>query len=605
MPLRRRSPGRPGLPALLLLAALVLIAVVTTCWSLAAASGEMDDGVAHLVRDTSAAESGLSITTRTADDPLAQEAAAEGVLANLAGIDTIAMRLTYPLATDRTDPAAVVLAATTDLTDLVTLTAGVLPQPHTGDAPLQVLAPAAAGLAVGDTLTLGERASPVEVTGVWEPLDPSAPLWFADPGVVSGTMSDQDGAIGPLFVAEPADLLPTVERARERWVLTPGADLRAADLRPAASALSRAGDQLQQAGAIVQGAAITGHGPATLTALADHVLTLSQRARAAAVVLAIAAATRIGAISGLLARQRAGRTRLLLARGGRWAQLLATDLPGIALAAGLGGALGAGVALLPGTPGAGGGALTLRVALAVAGFALVAVSWLSRRRLAVDRSALERRGLVPLAGRTLLVVLTALALWRLLRTGLLGESDGDLDLLAAAALPLLLALTGLVLAPVLRPVAHRTARVAGRLGAGAVGLVGLLGLRRLGAHPRTALAAAAALAGGALWTAGAATDRASTDALAGALVTAWWVSAAGAVLVTAGVAVTGWLDRAAAGVGLDARIAVSRPADRAAWALGDLVTLVLALAAGAALALALVAHLLGPAAGAVVSGGTA
>ncbi|OJX98371.1 MAG: hypothetical protein BGO96_04140 [Micrococcales bacterium 73-15] len=594
------GPRAARLP-LALLALVVAIVSLAGPLALALARGADDAGAAGVLADLPTPDRGLAIATRTADDPAEQLAGADDVLAALPGapaLHVITQRLTYPLASAEQLPGgrdSVVLMATDDLADAVRIVAGTLPSSADGAARLEVVAPAPSGLAIGDVLTLGERATRVVVVGLWETTDDDA-AWFGDPGVAAGEVTDVTtgggSAIGPLLVADPADLLPTVERARQRWILLPAPDLRGEDVPRVAQALAAAPDRLAGAGVFTQGSAVSGGGPATFAALAARAADVGARGQSAAALVVVAGAVGVLAVGAALGRALLARTRLLLARGAGQLQVGAVDAPGVVAAAGLGAGvgLGCGVALgaILAAVGAGGGGVGAGDAARWALGAFLAAglgTWaLTRRRLAVDRF---RPGLGWLVGWTILAVGTAWALWRLLTGGLLvGTGTGvRADLAAAFALPLLLPVAGVAATSLLRPVARAATRLARR------GLGPLLTLRRLAHGPHPTLGAAAAVTGGAalLATRAAAADDQLGRPLALALLCAAVASAALATAV--GIAAAG--ERHRRGLAGATASGVPPRTGRLGSTASDVVTAAVAIAVGAAVAAALAPELLG------------
>lgn len=515
-------------------------------------------------------------------------------LPGAADIDVVAQRLTYPLASTEPlpqteGPSSIVLVHSDGFEDAVRVTEGELPRSleEAGADVLETLAPVASRLTVGTELTLGDRGSRVVVVGLWEPVDADNPLWFGDPGLVTGTVTGVTTgaaeAVGPLFVANDDDLLPTVDRARQRWILTPAPTIDAEHLGEVATALSVAPDRLRTAGVYTQGSSVAGTGVETFAELAARSAEVAARGTTAAALVAVAGGVGILAVSSVLVRMLSPRTRVLFARGARVTQVAAVDVPALLVATVLGAVLGAGLALLAGAM----PALALRWSLGAVAVGLVAVLVLTRRRLPLDQ---RRPGLWRALGVTLVVVLAALALWRLLTGGLLVGSGGRVraDLAAALAVPLLLALVGAAVAVALRPLASGGARLARR------GLTALLTLRRLARHPRLLLGAGAAVTGGAILLALRAAG--SPDPLGGPLTRALLGSAVAAAALTALVWVA-LADERSTGRGSSlAAIGVGSRTDAAGWIVGDIVTLLAGLAAGAGVATALVSTVLGAAA---------
>ncbi len=179
-----------------------------------------------------AAQRGVRVTTSSADDAAAQLSGADAVLGELLDdVPVLTARLTYPLEARPADGAgatrSVVLAHVPDWATHVEIVTG--RAPRAGGA-AEVVAPDAAGLAAGSRLLVGSAGVPVDVVGTWEPVDPSDPLWFADPGLARGTMSGLKDAVGPLLAADDAAVNSAAQRPLVRWTVVP--DVREPDHRP-------------------------------------------------------------------------------------------------------------------------------------------------------------------------------------------------------------------------------------------------------------------------------------------------------------------------------------------------------------------------------------
>lgn len=428
---------------LAVLAVSVLTAAVAPVLAEARAARSADESVATAVAGLDAAQRGVRVTTNSADDAAAQQAAATTALAGVLGnVEVVGARLTYPLdAHEPDDPSAptrsVILAHVADWADRVDVVDGRAPQP--GDA-VEVVAPAAAGIATGTRLLVGSAGLPVEVVGTWQPRDPGDPLWFADPGLADGTMSDRRGATGPLFVADDAAVDRAAERPLVRWTVAPPvAALAADDLARLARGLAAAPDALAAAGVVVQGSTVEADGGPTLAAIADRAVAAEHRARTAVVAALGAGVLGLLAAAATLERATRRERERLLSRGAARTRLVRRESAGVALAALAGGLLGRAAAPLVGA-----GHSALATAAWAAAFGAVAAlgTWL--RRLPVDvgrgRSALRA------ALAALLVVLTGLAVWRLTTT-----SDAP-DVVAQAAPLLALTCAGLLVGLVVRRV---------------------------------------------------------------------------------------------------------------------------------------------------------
>ncbi len=421
--------------------------VVATCVPAAVAvraEQRVDEQARQAAGLLDAAQRGVRVTTNSADDAAAQQSAASAALAALLGPhDVIRTRMTYPLdahaADDPAGPARpVVLAHVADWADRVELVQGRAPQ--AGDV-VEVVAPVAAGLATGERLLVGDAGLPVLVVGTWQPRDPADPLWFADPGLSRGTLSDRNDAVGPLFTADDAAVDRAADRPLVRWTMAPPtAGLTAAQIGRLGHALDAAPGALAAAGVVVQGATIEAAGGPALTAIADQAATVRRQASAAVGVgFGAGVLGLLAAAATLEARTRRERERLL-ARGAGRGRLLRRDATGVLLATVLGALLGwaaatAGGALVT-TGGAAAAARGPAAAAALAGTVIALAT--SVRRLPVDAPAARARAAMTAALVALLGVGAALAAWRLTRT------PGAPDTLAQAAPLLLLVAAGLL-----------------------------------------------------------------------------------------------------------------------------------------------------------------
>ncbi len=512
--MRALGPRRGALGLLAAVAAVVTFGAIMSGPGLTAVA---DRAAAAAIADLGPAERGLRVTTRVATDPAAQSAAAATTADSGTPLATV---LTFPVASGAGD---VVLAHIADWRDRVRLTG--TPPGTRADGVVEVAAPAAAGWAVGSELTVGQAQVPVVVTATWEPLDPADPAWFGDPGLAAGTMTDQRGAVGPLWTAGPEAVAAVVDLPQQRWTWVPPV-ATAAEAGRVARDLAEVPDLLAEAGVLVRGQVVDGTGAETLGALADGLRAARARAAVPAAVVAVAGLIAVLAVARALGAVSRGETRLLAARGATRGWLLRRDAPGVALAATAGGAAGvlAVGALGSWHPGTG-----VVVALAATALALA-----FPRRLPLDRG----RGRGPLVAWTLAVIAAVVSAAQLVRVG--PASGGSAEPLAAPAPALLLALAGVAATLLLR-----RARSAAPLAARLRGLGPLLAVRRLG--PPVPAAAALALAAGAAVLALGPDDAVASRPLAVASAVAAGVAALGAVTVLLARAVEARADAARGG----------------------------------------------------------
>ena len=173
----------------MLLAVAVALAVAAPALVVVRTAQRTDASVREAAAGLDAAQRGVRVTTSSADDAAAQLSGADAVLgALLDGVPVLTARLTYPLEARPADGAgatrSVVLAHVTDWATHVGIVDG--RAPRAGGA-AEVVAPEAAGLAAGSRLLVGS-AGRAGGGGrhLGSRVDPSDPLWFADPGLAAG-----------------------------------------------------------------------------------------------------------------------------------------------------------------------------------------------------------------------------------------------------------------------------------------------------------------------------------------------------------------------------------------------------------------------------------
>ncbi len=226
--------------------------------------------------------------------------------------------MTYPLEARPADGAgatrSVVLAHVPDWAAHVEIVAG--RAPRAGDA-AEVVAPDAAGLPAGSRLLVGSAGVPVDVVGTWEPVDPSDPLWFADPGLARGTMSGLKDAVGPLLAADDAAVNSAAQRPLVRWTVVPEVrELTTDQMASLAERLDAVPGELAGAGLLVQGASIDAEGGPNLSAIADAASAARRDSGAAVVAGGVAGLAGLWAAVGLVeARTRRERDPAARARG--------------------------------------------------------------------------------------------------------------------------------------------------------------------------------------------------------------------------------------------------------------------------------------------------
>ncbi|MBO3086492.1 FtsX-like permease family protein [Cellulomonas fengjieae] len=371
--------------------------------------------------------------------------------------------------------------------------AGAEPAP-TASAPLEVTslvqvgvsAPAAArhGLVVGQRLDLSgtlPQGVQVEISGLYEPLDPASPVWSQYPDLLDETPAPAAavavGRVAMLLSDESLpDMLLAVQQTRGvtttyRFPADP-THLTAPDVGALAEAVSQV---------VLVPTPLTGTDgtpPAIQTEL-DTVLRIAQERMVAASaqtsVLLVGLGV-VGALALVLAARLlvVRRETFLVAERARGASIasvavrsLVETVPLVVAAA----AVGAAGAWLIAPDGRGTwvvAAIIVVVAAlapAVAACVVVAGAWTGRRQPAnrADRErALRRRGARRVTAELTLVAIAAAALVSVRSRGLLQTATGDVDLLLAAT-PVLLAaaatvLLARILPPTLRAMSHGASR---------------------------------------------------------------------------------------------------------------------------------------------------
>jgi hypothetical protein len=209
---------RSALPVLGALALITLVAII----ALGTTAGSIRNGVAAGARvalaNAAAQSAAVQISTHLAGDPATQAAAAAAAIDRMLPAGTVSVTSwvrsnAVPVLAGVPDApgSRALFARIPDLSDRVEITAGSWPaEGTTAAAPVAVQADAAAalGLDVGDELTVGSTATPVDlqVAALWRASDPTASAWFADSAALAGGAG---GAVG-LFVLDGAlTALPT------------------------------------------------------------------------------------------------------------------------------------------------------------------------------------------------------------------------------------------------------------------------------------------------------------------------------------------------------------------------------------------------------------
>ncbi|MFF2387677.1 hypothetical protein [Agromyces sp. NPDC058104] len=414
---------------------------------------------------------------RLASDAAAQSEAAAAVLDRMivphgARWQRSAQALPSPASAGDEDFEAV-LTADPAVADRADLLAGEWPGAGTsaedasaeGAVPTAVNAAAATalGLEPGSLVTVDDGPT-LLVVGIWEPLDPTDPLWFGEAVVATGVA---DGGAGPFLVDEAA-VVAAPSAAIVRWtaIVDPAttspdeaAALRAAlpDVEPA----FRNQDALGTSGLAASGGL---HG--TLSRLLAGLGAVRALAPVPVLLLAIAGIAALSRLAALLGAARRGETLLLRARGAsatRLARDTAVEVLAVGVPAAAIGAASAAVALSMLRPGEARDAVIgwlVAAASVVIAVLLVAGRAFGDARRPVQRGSGDEQGRMPrtavAGGVVLIAVAAAISLWqfRLYGSPLVTGASGavEVDPLAVLAPVLVLLALSLLALGLSRPI---------------------------------------------------------------------------------------------------------------------------------------------------------
>jgi hypothetical protein len=223
-----------------------------------------------------------------------------------------------------------VIGFLTDLPDHAALVAGSWPEPAAEGAPVPAAVPEPVatelGLAIGDRVEIvdrraQDRPAPVEVVGLWQPVDPADPYWR----LLSGPLSR--GGWGP-FLVHPDEFAARYRLlAGLEWLAVPDpAALAEADLRTVVADVEDLSDQLIQQRetdpALDSSARLT----TGMGELADRLAVAAVVHRSGmvlpAALLVVIAGFGLVLLARLLAAHRRGENALLRARGASRRQLV-------------------------------------------------------------------------------------------------------------------------------------------------------------------------------------------------------------------------------------------------------------------------------------------
>ncbi len=312
---------------------------------LGGASGPvLDAGARTLIDGAGATGSVVRVQTRLADDAEDQDAAVQQAITTSLGElpASIQRSVVAESAPAAIDGAPVQVQGLTDpgLPDAARLVQGEWPS-GAEEGALQESAAGSLGVGVGDEIVVGDI--PVTIVGIWAALDPGEARWFGDPAVGSGADAD---AAGPLLVDESV-LAPLDERPFVRWTVVPERSaIELSNLGDWGEALVRLTAELRRIPATNSALEAIGSLPGTLertarsTSIAAGIMGLSL------VLLIVAGGVVIALVARAIAAGRRVEFALLRARGASKRALTGAAAREATVAAVLGGALGAGAALV-------------------------------------------------------------------------------------------------------------------------------------------------------------------------------------------------------------------------------------------------------------------
>ncbi len=441
-------------------------------------------GLRDFLTTADATASSLQVQTRLAPDAEAQQLAADALLGGLfAGLHVISYRsVTLPptpvTATSRSPGApagkpTIRMAAFDDLPAHAHLLAGTWPDPATAPraggrlptaqpAALAADAAAALGLAVGDTLSVGntDRIT-FDIAAVFAPNDPGDPYFAADAAAARGSIALAADRLAAGFIAvAPAVLAAKGTAALVNWTIVPDTTrLVPAEMTAMAEAVAKVPDAVVADRAVApQGAVSAGGLAATLRTVTGSVAAAQAVNPVPSLLVAAISLLMLVQLARLLAAERRPETALIRSRGAsagrltRFAVAEAALITVPAAAAGVGAATGIlrlSQAQVPLT-----GWVQVAVAAVVA-IAVISLPAAHQARLPADRQGIDDSGRIRAvtAASTVVLILiaAAIAVWRFRRSGsaLLLARDGTtrIDPIAVLA-PALVLIAAAVLAGV-------------------------------------------------------------------------------------------------------------------------------------------------------------
>ncbi|WP_069172831.1 ABC transporter permease [Streptomyces griseus] len=335
----------------LLLAAAVLAVLLTTCVlaALTAFSGSIGDAaLRHTLTHRSAGQAALLVSAgvdhekRAEADAAVRRAAAETfgglpvTVGKLESSGAYALPRTLQTSSERRGKPDLTHFASLDR-DRIRLTAGRLPAAGAATGPVQVALPRTAAEALrlkpGAALTLTDRlkGAPlrIEVTGLYEAVEPADPYWQLDPLAGRGVREVVFTTYGPLLTDPTAFGSGRIGSERLSWLAS--ADFRTLTTERTGALVRASTDgpkKLRNAPALGDGATVRTSLPTVLGQIERALLVSRSTIMIVAVQLVLLAGYALLLVSRLLSSERGGETELLRARGasrGRIASLASIE----------------------------------------------------------------------------------------------------------------------------------------------------------------------------------------------------------------------------------------------------------------------------------------
>jgi hypothetical protein len=407
------------------LAAIAVVAFVAVI-SLGFTIGSVESGVVRgsetILADASAQSAALRITTHLADDPAAQDAAAQHVLSRLFPAGSM---LVYParhsLATNVSDAEGeptsrkIVFGVEPAFLDHAAIVDGSWPSNNVGNAvALQADAARDMGLEVGDDFTVGSRSDLTfaTVAALWVADDPTDPIWFADSLAGAGRSNGASGIA--VMRADEFGQLPTQLFATWTLVARPSAVHPGLDETIAAGFRHLPDAVESNIHFLDVSASFEGTLPSKLITIASAARGAHAIAASAVCIVALLLIVALLQLCSVLVGSRRRQTLLLKARGLSLVQLAAMNfVEAVAVAAPAAAAGTAVVALLVGIDGS--VIISSVVTVGVIGLCSAGVAmWAHRPR---PSAVIARGTMTPfLVGAGLVTIAATIATWQLYST---------------------------------------------------------------------------------------------------------------------------------------------------------------------------------------------